>query len=131
MGSVDQQRAAIESMYDAVRRGDLDGATSHLDPDVEWVMPSQQLRGREQVRAWLDEWLVSFEVEFRVDELRAVGEDVLALVNIRYSGRDPEIGEAQAWPAQLWGFRDGKASRCRIWPRRDDALRELGLTGAS
>jgi ketosteroid isomerase-like protein len=116
--------------------GDLD--LGWVDPDVEWDASrlSEQIpdlaevyRGHEGVRAywrrWLDAWK---DLEFDVQGLRDVGDDVVVLIhNQRQSGRHTGIVTRLPPYAMVFTMRDGKLVRWRTFPNQAEGLEAVGL----
>jgi uncharacterized protein len=104
------------------------------DPDIEWypggiegVGFEQVYRGHDGVRAFWRHWLESWEsMEFRVDDLIDAGDEVVALIWQRNRGRASGAVVEYEW-AQVWTLRNSLVTRQRIFMRREDALKAVGL----
>jgi ketosteroid isomerase-like protein len=122
MGSVDEPRALLlREIYDAANRGDFDALLERLAGDVEWRTPTRVIRGRNAVAGWLVGWHTSYAPQHTPEEFIDAGDNVIALVSIRYEGREDNR------PAHVWTVSDGKVTRVRIFPLREHAFEALGL----
>jgi len=83
-------------------------------------------RGREEVRAYVEEWLNTFgDVRLNVEELVEVNDHVLVVV--RGSGWGKASGvEVENRFCQLWTVSEGVPTRMREYPTRDEALAAAG-----
>jgi ketosteroid isomerase-like protein len=127
VSSEERVRDAIE----AINRGDVDGFLERTDPAFEWKALEQSpiagtYRGREEVRAYVEEWLTTFgDVRLNVEELVEVNEHVLVVV--RGSGWGKASGvEVENRFCQLWTVSEGVPTRMREYPTRDEALAAAG-----
>jgi len=75
------------------------------------------------VRAWLQDWIDTFDVFwFEATELIDAGEDTVVVVE-RYGGRAKLSGvETEQTEAVVLTIRDGKIARGREYPGRQQAL---------
>jgi ketosteroid isomerase-like protein len=77
----------IRHAFDAVKRGDWDGATRFLAPDAVWEGEVGSYRGKAAIRDFWCEWVRSFDAfEFAIEEAVDLGSGVL-FVAIRLTGR--------------------------------------------
>jgi ketosteroid isomerase-like protein len=127
----------VRRAHEALNRGDVDGALTDVDPDVEadWSqsrsaeggMIEDVIRGREALRARIrdafDHWKVSWDQQEYVE----VSDDrVLSIASVRFRGRDGiELGDRGA---QLWTFADGKVVQLKFFPSKERALESLELS---
>ncbi len=103
-----------------------------LDEDVEWINPPYAVepgtrRGiegfNEAIESVFDAW---DEWRFEPQRLLELDGDVLALGQV--SGRSQGAGVEITRPhAQIWSFRDGKATRCRWFHGHEEALEAAGV----
>jgi len=117
-------------LYDAFNRGDLETLISSLDPEVETHDPDRTgavHRGRDGYRAFMGEWLESWE-EYSVEltELTANGDKVLAEATQTGIGKGSGI-EFSASFTQVLTFRGEKVVRFEIFLDRTEAERAAGL----
>ena len=77
------------------------------------------------MRTFLAAW---DEYRWEADRFVAVQEDrVLVLITARGRGKGSSV-EVEAYWAQLWTFRDGKATRLEGFTNRAEALEAAGLS---
>jgi ketosteroid isomerase-like protein len=112
--------------------GDYDFFFSSSTPDVELLsrfgsLTGEPYRGHEGVRAWLADIQHAFErFDLWLDEVRDLGDDVLALGGIRMRSRGSglEMKEPMGW---VFEFRDGRVARMRFYASPSEALEAAGL----
>jgi ketosteroid isomerase-like protein len=127
----------VRCAHEALNRGDVDGALTDVDRDVEtdWSqsrsaeggMIEDVIRGREALRARLhdafDHWRISWDQR---EYLEVSDDRVLSIASVRFEGRGGiELGDRGA---QLWTFADGKVVQLRFFPSKERALESLGLS---
>ena len=112
----------VRASYDAFNRGDFDAATEYMHPDIEYVPVGDQppLRGRDQLRAWMEP---SAWEEQRIEpiEISILGNRVLA--RIRSSARGALSGiemEIEAWIVSVISD-DLLVTRLTTFPRHQEA----------
>jgi ketosteroid isomerase-like protein len=121
----------------ARNRRDVDAALRdfHRDVEFDWSesrsvasgMVEDVMRGRDQVRAWLLEFLDVWEVTWQREEILEVGPcQVLEVVNVLVRGRDGI--EMSDLGVVLWTFDAGEAVRLKFFPSKERALEALGLS---
>src|SRR5687768_11088695 len=79
--------------FDAINRGDIDTVLAMTDPDVE-LLPSlvggiegTTYRGLAGYRSWFEQQLEAYDhISFEVHDIRAVGDQVVALYTTRVRG---------------------------------------------
>lgn len=120
--------AAVRRCMEAYVRGDYEGASAHLAPDVVWEV-GQELpaHGPAAVRAvwqrWDSEWE---ELETGYEELIDAGDKVVAAVRYRGRGRASGV-EVNDLLFEVHTFRDGRCVGKVDFKDRADALRAAGL----
>ena len=121
----------VRRIYEAFNRGDMEGAFELVSPDFEGIPDERDLagtvRGRENVRRAIEEWIDSF-VESRLDPERffETGDQVIAF--IRNTGRGRASGvELDVRVAQVWTFQAGTPVRAQTYADRERALEAAGL----
>jgi ketosteroid isomerase-like protein len=125
-----RRREQFERFTEALNRGDLELAVGMLPPDVEWEWPrgmidSQVFRGREEVlrgaRLFGESWA---EVTYETEEFLERGDEALALVRYRATGRGSgvELNQVVAW---LMEFEGEQPRRLRIFADADKARRRF------
>ncbi len=118
--SEQQNTKAVQDVYAAFGRGDIDSLINFLADDVEWIVPGEGLipqagtfHGKEAVRAFFKKLpeAVDFE-QFEPRTFVAQGDNVIALGS--YSGKaKPGGGSIAAEWAMAFGFRGGKIASFR------------------
>ncbi len=121
----------VQRLYDAWVAGDAEAALARMDPDVEWIEPSdtpdgQTWRGVDGVLAAMVEWTQPFEdYAFEIVERVDYGERVLFALVQRGRGRLSGIDvESTVW--HLWTVKDGKAVRLEMFRDREEAVAAAG-----
>jgi ketosteroid isomerase-like protein len=112
-----------------------DEALSLLDPEVAWeennpFYPGLEpvYRGWEGYLRWLQQAVIEPFQEFEIitDRLEDLGDQVLASIRLRGTGRGSGV-KVEMEIFQLVAIRDGRLSRRRIFHARDEALRAAAL----
>jgi ketosteroid isomerase-like protein len=121
----------LQASYDLIWQHHRLDPLQALDPDFEWIVPGyvdgEVKRGPEEVTAFFEEWIGSFdamEVDYEFRE--APDGRVLALVDMRGVGR-ASGAPTQMRMAQLWTFEDGSARRMVFYDNPAEALADAGL----
>lgn len=103
-----------------------------LAEDVEWVNPHDAVeRGSRQgidsfneaISSVYDAWE---EVRFETERVIDSGDEVVALGQVRGSGRGAGI-EVERPHGEIWTFRDGRAIRMRWFHSHSETLEAAGL----
>lgn len=126
----------VEISYDAIaalNREGVEGFLAYCDTDVEWIAPPDWpedpvFRGHDGVRraiALFNEQLDDFQVEMdRVVDVDEDGVVVLLYQSGRIKGSAHTLREPLGVAAE---FRDGKATRFRLYFSWHEALRAAGV----
>jgi ketosteroid isomerase-like protein len=123
----EQSAESIVSSYEALNRGDIEATIAILAPDVVWRESAQlpgadELRGREAVRAFLTEFLDSWErFEQTVERTVAFGDRIAIVIRARTVGRGSGA-EVETSYAHVWTVRDGLGVRVDAYRDVDEAL---------
>jgi ketosteroid isomerase-like protein len=123
MSAAERVREAI----DAINRADVDGFLERTHPDFEWqVLEASPLaglyRGREEVRAYVEEWLNTFEyVRLDIEELVELDDRVLVVVRGSARGKASGI-EVRNHFCQLWTMTEDLPVRMHEYASREEAL---------
>ena len=113
-----------------------DAALYLLDPEVAWeennpFYPGLErvYRGRDGYLRWLQQAVTEpfQEFEIIIDKLEDLGDQVLACIRLRGTGRGSGV-DAEMLIFQLVVIRDGKLARRRIYHTRNEALEAAGLS---
>jgi ketosteroid isomerase-like protein len=124
----------VRRAYDALNRGDFDGALADASPDFEYVASGiitgagGVYRGPEEFRRAFIEWFwAEFdEPRMEVREVTEAGDQVL--VSAINRGRGRQSGVETSWQIwQLWTVRDGRIVRGRGFASKAEALKAVGL----
>jgi ketosteroid isomerase-like protein len=107
-------------------------AAEFADPEIEVVTRDGRLHGREaavaELTGFVDATHRRFEAEFELEEIVDAGDGVLiALLTVTRRSRDSEADYLDAWPANVWRFRDGRVVFFEGYQDRRKALREYGI----
>jgi ketosteroid isomerase-like protein len=133
---VDERRQQLlRTGYGALSRGDIEGALSILDPDVEIVTSGAFLdggevyRGHEGARQFFAMIGEVFEqLAYDVLEVHEVGENrVLVIVRLRGRGKGTGL-ELDREAGHLWTLRDESPVRMEGFSDPDAARAAAGLT---
>ena len=117
----------VRDLIDAINRGDVDGFLAQTHADFEWnALKASPLagtyRGREKLRAYVEEWLDTFD-DVRLDIEELVEMDDQVLVVVRGSGGGKASGvEVTNHFCQLWTVSGGLPSRMTEYATREEAL---------
>jgi ketosteroid isomerase-like protein len=125
----------VRLAYEAFARGGLDRYMEHFTDDVDYravvgaIDDIGPIHGKDAVRAWLQDWIDTFDVFwFEAIDLIDAGEDTVVVVE-RYGGRAKLSGvETDQTEAVVLTIRDGKIARGREYPGRQQALEAAGLS---
>jgi ketosteroid isomerase-like protein len=120
----------VTASYEALNDRDLDAAMEALAEDAEWheseVLPDTGVyRGREAIRAFLTEFLASWErFHQTVEEVRQEGDRVLVMIHLQATGRG-SAADVDARYAHLWTLAGGRGARVDAFYDRDAAAAAL------
>ena len=127
--STDVKRTVVAS-YEALNRGDIDETMDVLAENAEWheseELPDTGIyRGRETIRAFLTDFLASWErFHQTVEEARQAGDRVLVMIHLEAKGRGSAV-EVNARYAHLWTISEGRGIRVDAFYDRDAAAAAL------
>jgi ketosteroid isomerase-like protein len=123
-------KQTIVASYDALNDGDIDAAMGALAEDAEWheseVLPDTGVyEGREAIRAFLTEFLASWErFHQTVEDVHEEGDRVLVMIHLQATGRG-STADVDARYAHLWTVSGGRGVRVDAFYDRDAALAAL------
>ena len=130
MSEADIER--LRAVYEAVSSGEWDAAFRDADPDFELIPPDQNpiagtYRGREAVVGFFTEMWAAFDgVSLEPGPFLDLDDRIVVSLVMRLRPSDsPSQIEMQI--THLWTFRDGRARRCEVFLRREQALEAAGL----
>jgi hypothetical protein len=130
--SFDANVANLREWYAAVNDGDLDAVRTVMerfaDPDIEIVTRDGVVHGTDYFLNWLESQWKNFDLLMEPQEfVDAGGGCVLAFLSVRRVGKDPSVGDLNAWPANAFWFDGDRAVKFEGWQNRQKARRALGL----
>jgi ketosteroid isomerase-like protein len=120
----------VREIIDALNRGDVDGLLARLDPEFEWrpleTSPVAGVyRGRDEVRAYVEDWLNTFDdVRLELEEATETDDHVVVAVYGVGRGRTSGLELGNRF-CQLWTLRNGAAVRMQEYPTREAALEAI------
>jgi ketosteroid isomerase-like protein len=126
----------LRSAYEALNRGDIEGAIAVLDEDAEWTEHSDLpeagvYRGREAIREFLMQFLESWQ-EFRQETEELIAGESCVLIMLRSYQRGKGSGiDVEARYAHLWTMKDGRGVRVDAYFDRKEALKALRSRAAA
>jgi ketosteroid isomerase-like protein len=124
--------ALVKRGYEAWNRGDVEGVVAFLDPEIEWrgythIPESGTLQGRDDVKMWLERFLDAWEeLNIEVTELIEAGDEVVALVRFRGSGKGSGVPVEGGTDAHVWTVRDGRIAAVTLYQGTQEALDAIG-----
>ena len=126
----------IRRIYEAVARRDIETPFEIYADEIVWdisntqrggMLPRQVFHGHEGVRRnWRDSLDAFGEVDFVVDELIDLGDQVLATIREQLVGRTSGA-PVKATHYALWTLAGGKVTRLEVFDDREAAERAAGL----
>ena len=111
---------------EAWNRGDFDAWIQQFDPEVEWHALLEVFRGHEGARRAWDSFRADVKLKVRFDEIRDLGESVLALGEANAVGQRTGL-HLNAELAQLATFRGGRIVSFSDFASHAEALEAAGL----
>ena len=130
----------VREIYAATARRDAATILALYDPEVELdssrvhgaLMGGGTYRGHEGLRSWSRDWHEAWEtIEYECEELIDVGDQVIAVVNVRGRGQASGAHVEFRRHAGIFTVCEGRVVRLVWFPSRRealDALREQALT---
>ncbi len=136
MSASEENVAVVRRIYDAVTRRDVAMPFDLYAEDIIWDLsswraaeldPKRVYTGHEGVReAWRDRLSAWSEIDFEIEELKEMGDRVLAVIREREVGRSSGV-PIEAAHAAIWTLADGKVTRLQVFDNRQQALEAMGL----
>lgn len=113
--------------------GDIEAWLETAHPDVEWVSdiarrvedPELVYRAHDGVRRYWDDWHSVWDVTIDVEEIRDLGDTILALGRVGALGEASGIG-LDGPIALVYEFEDGLIRRARAYLDQQQALDAVG-----
>lgn len=127
--------ALVRRGLEAINRRDIETVLSFCHPEVELVpslvggIEGTTFRGREGYRRWFEQQSELYdEVIFELRDIRAVGDQVVALYDVRVRGAGSGI-ELESPRAAVFTIEGAQLTRQIGYESQADALRAVGLAG--
>ena len=112
---------------DAWNSDDFEAWIDQYDPEVEWFALMEVFRGRTGARQAWESFKGDAGITVRFDDVRDLGDSVLALGEIQTTGRRSGLNVAQE-VAQLITYRNGKTVSVRDFGSHAEALDAAGFS---
>ena len=129
----EQAIAELRDAYAAFNRGDIDAAVVPLSPQIEWIEPAEfpgggAYHGIEGAKRYLTQSrAAAAEVISEPERFISFGDRIVVFVHARVrSEGSSEWQDVRL--ADVYTFRNGKATQMRAFADRKDALRWVGLS---
>ncbi len=124
--------AELRAAYAAFNRGDIDSAVRFLDPQVEWIEPTEfpgggTYRGVEGAKRYLaNSWASVTLVISQPEQFISAGDRIVVFVHARVLPKNSETWQ-DIRLADVYTFQNGRATKMRAFANREDALRWVGI----
>jgi ketosteroid isomerase-like protein len=124
----------VRRSTEAYSRGALDEALASWTTDavLDWSnsrgLEAAVVRGRDEIRAYMEQFLEAFEeVRIEIEDIFEADEGVVIAENLAYiRGRDGiEVTARSAW---VITFQDGRQTSLTLFQSKADALKAAGLS---
>jgi ketosteroid isomerase-like protein len=131
----EENAEVLARAVDAYNRRDVEALLNELDPAIEWlpavpglfVEGGHSYRGHDGIRQMLRDFAdVLDEVHFDYDEIRDLGERVVAIGSVRVRGKASGL-ETESPYACVGEIRGGRGVRLQGYLDPDEALAAAGL----
>jgi ketosteroid isomerase-like protein len=121
--------AAVRLSIAAYRRGDWDGATAYLAPDVVWEVGQElPVRSPAAIREMWSRWTEDWErLDMVAEEILDAGDKVFVAMHYRGRGRLSGVAIDQR-VFEVHTFRNGKCITKVDFETRAEALEAVGLS---
>jgi uncharacterized protein len=126
----------LRAAYAAFNRGDIDSAVELLDPDVEWIEPTEFpgggiYHGVDAAKRYLRQSRAgAAELVSEPEQFIPSGDRIIVFVDARVLPKG-----STAWQeirlADVYTFRNGRATEMRAFANREAALRWAGVVESS
>lgn len=128
--------AELRAAYAAFNRGDIDTAVRFLDPQIEWIEPTEfpgggTYHGVEGVKRYLRQSRASAaEVISTPERFIPAGDRIVVFVHARVLPKNTETWQ-DVKLADVYTIQCGRARKMHAFAKREDALRWVGIHDAS
>jgi ketosteroid isomerase-like protein len=116
----------LKRTVEAWNRDDFAAWIDLFDPEFEWSALMEVFRGHQGAQQAWQSFKEHGELKVRFDDVRDLGDSVLALGELKAIGRTTRL-DTSSEIAQLAAFRDGKIISFRDFPSRAEGLKAAGL----
>jgi ketosteroid isomerase-like protein len=135
----EQNVAIVRELLEMFDRREHERAFDFYDPDIEWDASrvgafnpdiAGVFRGHDEVRTYWRRWLEAWrDLEFEVEDVLDGGDEIVALIrNQRQWGRSSGIPTEMPPYALVFTVKNGKVTRWRSFPDREEALEAAGIS---
>lgn len=128
--------AELRAAYAAFNRGDIDAAVRFLDPQIEWVEPTEfpgggTYHGVEGAKRYLRQSRAgAAEVISSPQRFVPAGDRIVVFVHARVLPKNSDTWQ-DVRLADVYTIHGGRATKMHAFANRDDALRWVGIDGLS
>jgi ketosteroid isomerase-like protein len=130
--------ALVRELLEMFDRREHERAFDFYDPEIEWdasnmgeTLPDLAgvYHGHDGVRRYWRRWLEAWsDIDFDIAELLDAGDDVVAVIaNQRQWGRHSGAMTEVSGYALVFTIHNGKVTRWRQYPSREEAVKAVGL----
>jgi ketosteroid isomerase-like protein len=126
---------ALKKAYAAFNRNDIAATVEALDPQIEWTEPAEfpgggTYHGHEGVKAYLSQSRAGWaEVHSEPERFIVAGDKIVVFVNARVRPMG-STESRETLLADVFTFRNGKATQMRAFADRQQALEWAGVKGS-
>jgi ketosteroid isomerase-like protein len=122
----------VQRALAALDRRDVEAYLEVASPQIELITPASPLQGpitgHDGIREFFRElWTYSEASGFEIEEVKPVGERVLAFFSLTATGRKSEV-QTSVRVAGVYDLEAGKIRRAHIFADRAEALAAVGLS---
>jgi ketosteroid isomerase-like protein len=124
--------AELGAAYAAFNRGDIDTAVRFLDPQIEWIEPTEfpgggAYHGVEDAKRYLRQSRASAaEVISTPERFIPAGDRMVVFVHARVLPKNTETWQ-DIRLADVYTVQGGRATKMHVFANREDALRWVGI----
>ena len=132
----DKNTEVVQKLFDAVARGDIEGALQYVRPDGEWVNPDYAMepgtrRGLSGVRIALTALQDSFaELRFDISEMVDTDDRVLVIGTFSGVGRTSDVSFGPQTFGSVVTLADNQIQRYQWYLNPEEARKAASLTEA-
>jgi ketosteroid isomerase-like protein len=133
---IEDAQAKLRAAYAAFNRGDIDTAVRFLDPQVEWIEPTEfpgggTYHGVEGAKQYLAQSRAgAAQVISEPERFISADDRIVVFVHARVLPKDSNTWQDMRL-ADVYAFQNGRATKMRAFASREDALRWAEVGGLS